>query len=534
MDASLRTLERMADGLGARVKTIREVQVDLGTGSTTTVSPANGTISTADPHASSIATAETRLESWKVNAILSKEAKDRERLKANPIRTSSEAESPETAKTVYDGRELTVDGRPKALTRKLRRSIRREYGYWPPRKLQPDPIPDNGALCKEASTPAINFKGKNGTKDTHCVGIESIDDTSVSKGTGGISSFPSETVDGSASEMVFPEEYNLEKEEHLRIRRHLRKQWKKERQLSKRGEGPWDGSPSTSSWQSTSGELAAPHVPLPHKGKHTHSPLPAWTPPSSAPSRNTPEDRFMDALVSIFDGVTLDPLTAEEEAMYRTFGISGLSPGAKAKKKKKKWRHRYNHMKKVAEMAVTPENGHEVGEDAYGTVEDGQTDISWYEAPHAGATHDPELAPMSDRAALTIPFSVPRPPAVTSGAPSKNGSGHHPHTVHRFATECLVYFPEEDDEGGSSGAVGTAERGEADELGPIEEDEQDDEDEEDPLFGGFVSKKPKKPRDRLKGPDASNPGRRPSAASGKNSFMRQHYIDFENPALIFP
>ena len=202
-----------------------------------------------------------------------------------------------------------------------------------------------------------------------------------------------------------------------------------------------------------------------------------------------------------------------------------------AQKKKKKWRHRYNYMRKVAEMAGTPveeSNAELNGTD--GIASAGQQDISWYSAPRTGERVDveEELGSTAGQGqAQTIPFSVPLPNAGSS----KNGNGHGVAAL-RFAVECLVFFPEDEAEFSD-----TEESGEADQLGPIEEHEQDEDDEgEDPLFGSAFSdeKAKKRPRERLRSsPGQEGGARRPSAGS-KNSFMRSHYIDFENPDLILP
>lgn len=516
MDASLRTLERMADGLGARIKIIREVQVDLGSGSTTTVSPANGA------SANSVPSTETKLESWKVTAILNKEVRDRERLRAAAALGESERielqpGQVEGAEVVYtaipptptylpDGRQLTSFGKPKALTRKLRRSIRREYGYPPrdsadnpntqaPTGSVPQPWPSASPI--EEETVLESDDRRNGSHDsTRHTGFDEGDDLFGTPETAEQTRQDGTAVNP-ASRIV-----DAAEEERLRIRRHLRKQWKKDKQAERRSEMQ-----SKDAWPSRTSVTCA------------HSPNNRLRASLSA----TPEDRYMDALVSIFDGVALDPLTPEEEALYRTFGASGLSATAR-KKKKKKWRHRYNHAKREAELTGTP------SEDAEGVsmelATSLPTDISWYDSPRDGVSSEDAASTISASAparARMIPFSVPimQSTSISSATTAENGREY---ATKRFAVECLVYIPEDEDGGSSANASG--ERGEEDQIGPLEEDE-----EEDPLFGGaLTSTKPA--RRKLK----SSTGRsgRPEVGSGKNSFMRQHYIDFENPDLILP
>lgn len=497
MDASLHTLRCMADGLGARVKIVREVQVDLASVSTTTLSPTYGS------SAACVASTETRLESWKVNAILNKEAKDRECRKAS---TTSVHEA-DQLEVVYnsvppapsytpDGKELTSRGKPKALTRKLRRSIRRENGFPP-------------STSTAQSDAAVDIAAhQDVVSGTAAVEITDFDD-------------PGQDAPSTATDTA--------EQERLRIRRHLRKQWKKEKQLEKRTH--------LQSSTPTSFASTGPAYLYPHKGKHTNCNSPAWvsTPPNAHSGGSiavSPEDRFMDALVSIFDGVTLGPLTAEEEALYRTYGANG--PTGKAKKKKRKWRHRYNHLKKVAEMAVTLTD--EVVEDVDQSASSLPSDTSWYDSPRVGSGELAMAAGPSGASrngdCQTIPFSVPMPPS-TNGSSRTLDSGKSV-AVHRFAIECLVYIPEEEEEAEDKNELSSSARGEADDVGLLEEEEEE---EEDPLFGGSMSaNKPRvRPRERLRSASSDTGGsRRPSGGSGKNSFMRQHYIDFENPDLLLP
>jgi hypothetical protein len=235
-------------------------------------------------------------------------------------------------------------------------------------------------------------------------------------------------------------------DEAARIRRHLRKQWKKERTRQKQEEAR------------AAREAAAMAV----HGRFYKA---------------SAEDRFMDGLVCLFDGIELDPLAiraAEADAEARaiaTAAAAGQRTSKKAGKKLKKWRHRVNEEKTHAAFLGALSGDQAAPVDF---VTSGQTSMNPEPVQHS----EPQEY-----------FAVPPPrdPALR-----------------RYVVECLVYYREEAE----------AEEGEAfSGIGELEEDELA----LFPLVDEGLPAHTAAVRPRLR-----------STTSSNGALRKPSYIDFEN------
>lgn len=414
MDASLHTLARMADGLGAAVRVVREVEV--------APSEPQKTASARAPPAPSI-----------------------HQRPQSPDRASVLVAAAIPAKLSLPVKQLDpalLNATRRGPSKKVLRGMRREADFAQRYGISADTAAASGLSVSvdsrdeedeqgffqsgddEIDDPAyIKEAGPSGnTDDVPALSHSPSPPRSVSIATD--SSAPSlrrssssaqsaseghaqeqATSDGDAPPGLSHHETDLpEDDEAGRIRRHLRKQWKKERTRQKQEEAR------------AAREAAA----MAAQGRFYNASV---------------EDRFMDGLVCLFDGIDLDPFAlqaAEADAEARavaTAAAAGQRTSKKAGKKLKKWRHRMNEEKTHAAFLGT------LGGDQAAPI-----DI----VASAQASIDPDPVQHSEPQEY---FAVPPPrdPALR-----------------RFVVECLVYYKE--DEEGEDGEAFSG-------IGELEEDE---------------------------------------------------------------
>lgn len=417
MDASLRTLECMADGLGAVVRIVREVEVAPSKQQETTKGEAPPALSIPEPSQSS---------------------------EQHPalVAASIAANLPLPVKQI-DPAMLNVARR--GPSKKMQRAMRREadfslrYGS-SAETAAPSGFPAAEEVLDEDEQGFLLGSGDDesgdGDGDAVLSGVEggpsaSTDDvpalshspspprsisivtathsgapsprrfSSGAQSTSGSQVQESSTSDGDQAPCQSPPE-NAVEDEAARIRRHLRKQWKKERTRQKQYEAR------------AAREAAAMEA----QGRFYKASV---------------EDRFMDGLICLFDGIHLDPLAleaAEADAEARAIATAaavGQRTSKKAGKKLKKWRHRVNEEKTHAAFL--------------GAV---------------GAEHSSAIDIVGSAPIPAEPILVAKPQEYFAVPPPRNPA------LRRFVVECLVYYKE--DEEGEEGEPFSG-------IGELEEDE---------------------------------------------------------------